>query len=92
MLNKYVRLCYRMELCTVYMNKQEIQECIPVGCVLSTAVAISEGSVRLGVSAQGVSAQGGVCRGASVGVSAREVSAQGVSATPPPCEQNLRCL
>ena len=49
------------------MNKQEIQECIPVGCVLSTAVAISEGSVRLGVSAQGVSAQGGVCRGASVG-------------------------
>ena len=34
------------------------QECIPVGCVLSTAVAISGG-----VSAWGVSAQWGVCSG-----------------------------
>ena len=47
------------------------QECIPVGCVSSAAVAVSRGGLLLGVSALGGSALlgGGVCS-CGVGVSA----------------------
>ena len=51
-----------------YYKIRRKQECIPVGCVLSAAVAISgRGCFPMGeclsgvVSARGVSAQGGVC-------------------------------
>ena len=51
------------------------QECIPVGCVPSAAVAISEGAVRPEVSAQGcLPGGGGVClRGVFLGRSAQGV-------------------
>ena len=64
------------------------QDCIPVGCVTSAAVAVSCGCLPGGVSAQGgvcpggVSAQGGVCLGC--------VSAQGcVSAWGGVCQTPL---
>ena len=47
-----------------------VQDCIPVGCVLSAAVAacLGGGGVCPGVSAQGVAAQGGVpAQGVSAG-------------------------
>ena len=54
------------------------QECIPVGCVLSAAVARGGGVCPGAVSAQRVRC---VCLGVSTQrVSPREVSAQGVSA------------
>ena len=73
------------------------QECIPVGCVLSAAVAISGGGVcpgggclprrrvsaQEGVSAQGVSACWVSAQGVSVwGGVCQEVSSQGVYTSP----------
>ena len=67
------------------------QECIPVGCVPSAAVAVCPGvSAQGSVSARGVSVQGGVCWGGVCweGV-CPGVSAQGVCVcTPPHCGQN----
>ena len=74
------------------------QECIPVGCVPSTAVAVSwmGGVSARRVSDQGVSVQGGVCPGGCLpggvcpeGWLPREVCLGGVWKTPP-CEQNDR--
>ena len=59
------------------------QECIPVGCVLSAAVAVGGGGSAGGMSAQGVFAQGDVCPGGVYrggGICLGVVSAQGVFA------------
>ena len=44
--------------CLIIIHEQYAQECIPVGCVLSAAVAAGRGVSTRGV---GVSAWGGVC-------------------------------
>ena len=75
------------------VKSEKKQECIPVGCVPSAAVAVCWGGVCLGGGVcPGVSAQGGVCPG---GCLHRGVSAQGVcipACTGPdtPCGQNDR--
>ena len=56
-------------------GKEQEQECIPVGCVLSAAVAMS---------IKACTGQGGVCLG---GVCLGGVSAHALRQTPP-CEQN----
>ena len=64
-----------------YQNTYKKQECIPLGCVPSAAIAVcwagclpggrvSARGVPRGVSAQRVSTQGGVCPGGSAPVHA----------------------
>ena len=54
-----------MTIIKVYFEQiyREEQECIPVGCVLSAAVAILGGCLPRGCLPMGMSAQGGVCPG-----------------------------
>ena len=47
-------LCYIFFICFLFLQNR--QECIPVGCVLSAAVAVGGGLPRGRVSTQGVSA------------------------------------